>query len=103
MLPALFEAMYGNVDLLKLVVSVGLTESEVDSVFMDGLVQVGVVASECGSHVRFEIYGDADIIAEPAKGAGSIIIIFCGCGVNCHEVAIRNDKGSSMLMNRLKF
>jgi hypothetical protein len=44
--------------------TIGLGKRELDAIFVDSPLEVGMPSGEGGGHINFEVCGDSDIVTE---------------------------------------
>jgi hypothetical protein len=73
--PTTLKVMYGNINLLELVVTTGLRVCHVDLQFADEALETGMFSYEAWYHVKSETCRDAYVVSKLTEGFSGILII----------------------------
>jgi hypothetical protein len=74
-LPLSFEVSYCHVNLLELVVAIWFRERHIDTELLHESLEVRSVSDEGCGHVGFQASWYSDVLGEPPKGVGTVVIV----------------------------
>ncbi len=74
-MPTTLKVMYGNINLLELVVMTGFRVCHVDLQFADEALETGMFSYKAWCHVESEMCRDAYVVSALTESFGGILII----------------------------